>query len=79
MRIAIALLTVTLTLPSAAQTYERVLLPIAFRGDIPGAFGTRWTTLGLIFNDGTEPVEFFLGPPAPSNNVTQLVTTVRPQ
>ncbi len=24
--------------------YERVLLPIAITGEVPGAFGSRWTT-----------------------------------
>lgn len=42
-----ALIVVVTSLPARAQVggpFERVLLPVAVRGERPGAFGSRWTT-----------------------------------
>jgi hypothetical protein len=38
--------------------FERILLPIAFSGEIDGAFGTRWRSEVLLFNDGTTAAEY---------------------
>jgi hypothetical protein len=56
-----ALLLLLLATSAAAQDpadFERILLPISFRGEVPGAFGTRWTTLTVLFNDSASPVQF---------------------
>lgn len=81
MRAWIAVFFVAFTLPSAAQTYESMLLPIAFRGEVPGAYGTRWTTSTIVFNDGPEPVEYLvpLGPPQTLNpGASAFVTLPEP-
>jgi hypothetical protein len=75
MRSLLTVLLVVLTLPSAAQTlepasFERILLPISFTGEIPGAFGTRWSTLILMFNDSEEPIQF-LGSVCPEGDPAQ--------
>lgn len=41
----------------SAQAYERVLVPTAISGEIPGAFGSRWTTELIIRNDTDEYIE----------------------
>ena len=38
--------------------FERILLPIAFPGEIEGAFGTRWRSEVLLFHDGSTPAEY---------------------
>ena len=36
--------------------FERVLLPIILNSEVPGAFGSRWTSDLLVRNDNDEPV-----------------------
>jgi len=38
--------------------FERILLPIAFPGEIEGAFGTRWRSEVLLFHDGSTVAEY---------------------
>lgn len=50
---------VTLTQSLSAQSsegFERVLLPIATVGEVPGAHGSRWTSRLAITNVGESPV-----------------------
>lgn len=63
MRSLVAAFLLALTLPSAAQTldpaaFERILLPISFTGEIAGAFGTRWTSSIVMFNDSDQTLQF---------------------
>jgi hypothetical protein len=39
------------------STYDRILLPIAIRGEVPGALGSRWTTRVAIVTTGTQDVD----------------------
>jgi hypothetical protein len=60
--LALSLL-LALTLPSAAQTldpeaFDRILLPISFVGETPGAFGTRWTTNIVMHNDSDATIQY---------------------
>jgi hypothetical protein len=43
------------SLPAAAV--ERVLLPVAIQGEVPGAFGSRWVSELVITNTGLTPAE----------------------
>lgn len=54
------LLLLLLATSAAAQNpddFERILLPISIRGEVPGAFGTRWMTITIAFNDSDAPVQ----------------------
>lgn len=41
------------SVPSYAQAYEKVLVPIAFVGEVPGGFGSRWTSSLKGYNDSS--------------------------
>ena len=42
--------------PGGAVEFERVLLPIILNSEVPGAFGSRWTSDFLVRNDNDETV-----------------------
>ena len=65
MRIAAAVFVFVALFPRSveAQDFERILIPLAFRGEVPGAFGTRWTTIILMFNDDSHEVQFYENAP----------------
>jgi len=47
---------------SAVAQSEKILLPIAIRGEVAGAFGSRWTSEAFVRNDSDDPVRVG-GPP----------------
>src|SRR4051794_21790930 len=73
---AVALVSATLTRPAAAQRldlFEPVLLPVTVR-NVPGAFGTRWSTELWYRNNSNRRV--VVGPLAESDYVPSAKQTV---
>jgi hypothetical protein len=64
MRITVLLLALALAVGAApihAQPLERVLIPIVVKEEIPGAYGSRWTTTLTGFNGGAS--SYYMTPP----------------
>jgi hypothetical protein len=52
-----SLLCATVAAADDPVSYERVLLPVVVKGEVPGALGSRWTTQVSILNNSGQDVD----------------------